>query len=179
MGVLLCDKVLQGYFCPPPRKQQSRNDKKYSILEIKVTIGLKQGSVVTEIGPGGLLHCLLSTVAIHLESGNWGSKFPLIMGKFYQGSLPASDGDAAFLEMHEIKRGLESLTPDKVVWDIEDLTKDPPWGRSYGPHVKSMADYYITTTRRNLVNEILDNLESLKEFGGTLDIISYNGVPPL
>lgn len=144
-----------------------------------MTIGLKQGSVVTEIGPGGLLHSLLSTVAVHLEGGKWGTNFPLIMGKFYQGSLPASDADRAFQEMQQIKDGLKSLTADKVVWDIEDLSKNPPWGRNVGPHVKSMADYYVTITRRNLVDEILDNLESLKEFGGTLDIISYEGAPPL
>ena len=40
-----------------------------------------------------------------------------------------------------------------------------------------MAGYFVTTTGRNLVDEIVDNLESLKEFGGTLDIISYDKVP--
>lgn len=142
-----------------------------------MTIGLKQGSVVTEIGPGGLLHSLLSTVAVHLENGNWGATFPIIMGKFYQGSLSAEDVDVAFLEMRKIKKGLSLLGPDAVVWDIDDLTIDPPWGKTVGTHVRSMADYYVTTTGRNLVDEILDNLESLKEFGGTLDIISYEGMP--
>lgn len=142
-----------------------------------MTIAMKQGSVVTEIGPGGLLHSLLSTVAVHLENGEWGAKFPLIMNKFYQGSLPSNDVDAAIIEMQRIKNGLKLLTPDKAIWDIEDLRKAPPWGKSFGANVKSMADYFVTTTGRNLVDEILDNLDSLKEFGGSLDIISYDGVP--
>jgi len=144
-----------------------------------MTIGMRQGSVVTEIGPGGLLHSLLSTVAVHLENGKWGEKFPLIMGKFYQGSLPSSDVEPAIFEAKKIKEGLGLLSPDKVVWDIEDLKKDPPWGRDFGAHVTSMADYFVTTTGRNLVDEIIGNLESLKEFGGSLDIISYGSAPKM
>lgn len=72
-----------------------------------MTIAMKQGSVVTEIGPGGLLHSLLSTVAVHLENGEWGAKFPLIMNIFYQGSLPSNDVDSAIIEMQRIKNGLK------------------------------------------------------------------------
>ncbi|NHZ93953.1 hypothetical protein F2P45_33910 [Massilia sp. CCM 8733] len=142
-----------------------------------MTVALKQGSVVTEIGPGGLFHSLLSTVAVHLEGGQWGSRFPHIMNELYQGSLSEANADEAYGEMQKIKTGLSSLGPGNVVWDIENIAKNPPWGKDVGPHVKSMANYYVTTTGRNLVDELLDNLESLKEFGGSLDIISYDGVP--
>lgn len=143
-----------------------------------MTIRMRQGSVWTEIGPGGLLHSLMSTIAFHLEDGNWGTRFPLLMGKFYQGSLPSADVDAAILEAQAIKIGLAKLRPDQVVWDIDDLALLPPWGMSIGIHIKSMADYFVTSAGRNLVDEIADNLESLREFGGTLDIIS-NAPPSL
>jgi len=39
-----------------------------------MTIGMRQGSVVTEIGPGGVMHSLMSTIAVHLEDGRWGSR---------------------------------------------------------------------------------------------------------
>lgn len=142
-----------------------------------MTIALKQGSVFTEIGPGDLLHSLFSTVAVHLENGVWGARFPTILGELYQGSLPASDADAALVEMREMKRELSALPPDKVVWDIDNLSADPPWGRQVGAHVTSVAGYYVTTSQRNLVDEIIDNLESLQEFGGTLDIVSYRRIP--
>ena len=40
-----------------------------------------------QIGSGDFLHCFFSTVAVNLENGSWGSRFPLIMNKLYQGSL--------------------------------------------------------------------------------------------
>jgi 2,3-bisphosphoglycerate-dependent phosphoglycerate mutase len=142
-----------------------------------MTIGMRQGSVTTEIGSGRLFHSLMSTVAVHLENGNWGTRYPLLMGQLYQGSLSVTDVDAAMAEALAIKSGLRKLGPESVIWDIEDLTQAPPWGTVVGTHVTSMAEYFVTSTGRNLLNEIIANLESLKEFGGTLDIISYDGVP--
>jgi hypothetical protein len=40
-----------------------------------VTIALKRPNVITEIGPGGILHSLCSTIACRLEGGNWGSVY--------------------------------------------------------------------------------------------------------
>ncbi|NHZ34309.1 Imm70 family immunity protein [Massilia rubra] len=142
-----------------------------------MAIAFKQGSVITQIGPGGVLHSLLSTVAVHLENGRWGSNFPFIMHDLYQGSVSAKNADAAYLEMQKIKAGLASLSAANVVWDIEDLAKRPPWGSVAGPHVTSMANYYVTSNGLNLVDEVIGNLESLREFGGTLDIISCEDAP--
>lgn len=142
-----------------------------------MTIGMRQGNVVTEIGPGGLMHSLMSTIAVHLENGRWGSRYPLLMDKLYQGSLAGNDAEAALLEAQGIKIALAKLGPEEVIWDFGDRSLAPPWGKVVGANVKSMADYFVTTTRRNLVDEIIENLESLKEFGGTLDIISYDGMP--
>lgn len=142
-----------------------------------MTIGLKQGSVITEIGPGGILHSLCSTIAVHLENNHWGSRFPLLMGALYQGVLHAKDVDAAWEELRRVRSGLERLSPGQVVWDIEDPSVTPAWMKKVGPHVKSLADFFVTTSGRNLLDELADNLESLKEFGGTLEVISYEGAP--
>jgi 2,3-bisphosphoglycerate-dependent phosphoglycerate mutase len=142
-----------------------------------MTIAFKQGSVFTEIGPGGILHSLCSTIAMHLEGGDWGSRFPALMNELYQGQLVSKHVDGAQRELAEIKRGLQTLPPSKVVWDIEDPNTRPKWTEDVGPHVKSMADFFVTTSGRNLLDELADNLESLKEFGGTLDVVSYDGAP--
>lgn len=142
-----------------------------------MTVGLKQGSVVTEIGPGEVLHSVFSTIAVRLENNQWGSRFPVVMNKLYQGSVNQSDANTAYDEMSLIRKELVQLPPSLVVWDAADPKKDPPWGRTVGPHVKSCAQYWVTTTGRNILDEIIDNLESLREFGGSLDVISYNGVP--
>lgn len=142
-----------------------------------MTVGLKQRSVVTEIGPGGLLHSLFSTIAVRLEKGQWGSRFPTIMNDLYGGSIQASQHDNALRELQQIQQELETIGPEKVVWDMDNPSIPPPWGTEIGSHVTSMAHYYVTITGRDLIAEIFDNLESLKEFGGTLDLVSYNGAP--
>ena len=142
-----------------------------------MTVGLKQRSVVTEIGPGGLLHSFFSTIALRLENGQWGSRFPTIMNDLYGGSIQSSQHDDALRELKQIQQELGMIGPDEVVWEIDDPDVPPPWGTEVGPHVTSMAHYYVTVTGRNLIGEIFDNLASLKEFGGTLDLVSYNGAP--
>ncbi|WP_223502011.1 Imm70 family immunity protein [Pseudomonas sp. BF-R-24] len=144
-----------------------------------MTIALKQENVITEIGPGGILHSLCSTIAYRLESGKWGEKYPLIMNGLYQGMLGQKDAGLALAEMQAIKEGLSQLKLDQVIWDIENPLQLPPWGLNVGGDLKNIDSYYVTTSGRNLVNEIIDNLESLKEFGGTLEIISYDGRPPV
>ncbi|MGD1054439.1 MAG: Imm70 family immunity protein [Candidatus Dormibacteria bacterium] len=136
-----------------------------------MTIAFRQRSVLTEIGPGALLHSLFSTVAVRLEGGQWGERYPLIMSRIYGGHLDQADAVAALVEMEQIRERLARLDPGEVVWDAERPTQAPPWGHTVGPHVTSMANYFVTTTGRNLVNEIIDNLESLRDFGGGLEIV--------
>jgi hypothetical protein len=38
-----------------------------------------------------------------------------------------------------------------------------------------MAQYYVTETGRNLVDEIIDNLESQVQFGGPLEVVPFDG----
>lgn len=144
-----------------------------------MTIALKQENIITEISPGGIFHSLCSTIAYRLESGVWGGKYPIIMSGLYHGLIHEGGAEAGLLEMQSIRAGLSLLKPDQVIWDIENMNKLPPWGSEIGKHVKSVAEYYVTSTGRNLVDEIIDNLEAMKEFGGTLEIISYNGSPPV
>ena len=137
-----------------------------------MSVYLKQGSVLTEIGPGALFHSLFSTIAVRLEQHAWGSRFPVVMNKLYEGKIESKDAEAAFAEISRIREGLAGLAPGQVIWDADDLSKVPPYGKHIGTHVRSCADYWMTTTGRNLVDEIIDNLESLREFGGTLEVHS-------
>lgn len=139
-----------------------------------MAVALKQENVITEIGPGGVLHSLFSTIAVRLERGDWGGRFPTIMRRLYDGKLERREAGAGLTEMTQIRKELATLPPAMVVWDAENPTLDPPWGRDVGAHVQNVAQYFVTTTGRNLVDEIIDNLESLRDFGGTLEVISYN-----
>lgn len=94
------------------------------------------------------------------------------MNKLYEGKVAREDAEAASAEISQIQEALAKLPPDQVVWDAEDMTKAPPYGKHIGPHVRSCADYWVTTTGRNLIAEIIDNMESLLEFGGSLEVHS-------
>jgi len=143
-----------------------------------MTIYLKQGSVVTEVGPQGILHSLFSTIAVRLEDGKWGSRFPVIMNVFYQGKLDRLHADTAFAEMKIIREELKAVAPKYVVWDIENLDQEPPWaGVEIASHVTSAQNYFATTYGRNLVDEIAEGIDSLLEFGGIFEIVSTAEAP--
>jgi hypothetical protein len=76
-----------------------------------VTIAFRHGDTLGEIGYEVLLHSLLSTVAVRLEGGEWGSRFPCIMLKLYRGRLDAADGAAACAEWRDMQAGLAALPP--------------------------------------------------------------------
>lgn len=82
------------------------------------------------IGSADFLHSFFSTVAVNLEGGKWGSRFPVLMNELYQGKLPVEKTDIAFEELNTIREELKDFSPDKVVWDIDDLFKQPPWGKT-------------------------------------------------
>jgi len=138
-----------------------------------MTIALKQGNVLTVVGPGSLLHSLFSTIAVRLENNNWGSRFPWIMNGLYGGCLEVQGAKAAYKEIQAIKQELAKLPPSMVVWDYENLSSTPPWGTEVGSHIQNMANYFVTTTGRNLVDEIIDNIESQIKFGGPVEIVPF------
>lgn len=142
------------------------------------SIAFKHGNAISDIGFDIVLHSLLSTVALHLEGGNWGARFPLIMLKLYQGSLAAADASAALLELRDMQAGLAKLSPAQVVWDINDLARQPPWGKAINPGTTSMANYHATVESTNLLDDMLACVAALEQQGGMLEIIPFDGIEP-
>jgi hypothetical protein len=142
-----------------------------------MTVGIKVGNVVTEIGTGSFLHSFFSTVSYHLEPKGWGSAYPVMMKKLYQGQLDAEDADEALAETKAIQQALEQFKPEQVIWDIEDLEKKPPWGDNISAHITSLANYFVTSTGRDLIGAFIENLDFLRTNGGKLTIVQYQGYP--
>jgi len=131
------------------------------------------GRIITEIGSGELLHSLFSTIAVRLEGGQWGAKYSVVMGPFYQGqALTRETAAQALGEWRDAQAGLAALPPSAVIWDVEQPGIAPPWGVEVGSRVTSMADYYTTQHGLNLVTDILENLECVVESGGSLQFVS-------
>ena len=45
------------------------------------------------------------------------------MNELYQGKLSCENVPAAKEELTQIKKALSKLSPNKVIWDIDDLSK--------------------------------------------------------
>lgn len=126
-------------------------------------IGFKAGCIWYEVGTASFLHSFFSTVAYHLESGAWGSRFPVLMNELYQGKLSLSSIPAAQKELDTIAAELAAFAPDKVVWDIEDLSAQPPWGTRISDRITSLANYYVTSDGQDFIGRLHEALDTARQ----------------
>lgn len=124
-----------------------------------MSVGIKVGSITDEIGTSDFFHAFFSTVSSNLESEGWASRFPALLGKLYQGSLEADLAKSAIVELNQIQSELAAFKPEKVVWDIENPNKLPPWGCNVSPEITSLANYFVTSTGRDLISTLIEALE--------------------
>lgn len=123
-----------------------------------MAVGIKVGSITDEIGTSDFLHAFFSTVSYNLEGG-WGSRFPTLLNNLYQGDLEAGLAESALAELKQVKGELATLSPEHVVWDIEDLSKKPPWDSDISPDITSLANYFVTSTGRDLIAILIEALD--------------------
>lgn len=114
-------------------------------------VGFKVGCIWYEIGAASFLHSFFSTVAYNLEGGNWGTRFPVIMNELYQGELTNANVPNAKVELNIIESELKDLSPDKVIWDMEDLGKQPPWGTRISNQITDLSNYFVTSDGRDFL----------------------------
>ena len=73
------------------------------------------------------------------------------MNELYQGKLSCENVPAAKEELTQIKKALSKLSPNKVIWDIDDLSKQPPWGDNISEEISSLGNYFITCDGRDFI----------------------------
>ncbi len=137
-----------------------------------MAVGLHLGNVTDEIGTQDFFFAFFSTIAGNLEPAGWGSRFPALMTKLYQGALGSNDCKLAQAELSQIRSELKGLPPSKVIWDYEDRTKVPPWGDNISTDIHDLSDYFVTSTGRDLIGVIEECLQELRSRGGTLRVVS-------
>ena len=134
--------------------------------------GFTVGFYWFQIGTGDFLHSFFSTVALRLENGLWGSKYPVIMNELYQGELPANKTDLAIDELIQIKEGLRGLSSEQVVWDIEDLSKQLPWGNKISSDITDLSNYFVTSDGEDFIGIFENALKMAARMGKELKIES-------
>jgi hypothetical protein len=138
-----------------------------------MAVAIRVGSVVDEVGTDAFFHAFFSTISKHLEPGGWGSRFPELMLKLYQGKLDAGSARKVASDLRIIRDELARFGPDQVVWDIDKPDAKPPWGTNVSAHINSLANYFVTSTGRDLFDVLLEALEALERNGGTLTVEQY------
>ena len=138
-----------------------------------MAVGIKVGSITDEIGTSDFLHAFFSTISSNLEPKGWGSKFPILMNNLYQGSISSSEATEAIKELNTIRKELSKFPPSKVVWDIEDKSKQPPWGKNISKDITSLENYFVTSTGRDLITTLLEALEDAVQKTKQVDIVQY------
>ncbi len=137
-----------------------------------MAVGFTVGFYWFQIGTGDFLHSFFSTVAFNLENKKWGSRFPIIMNKLYQGKLEVEDVDKAIEELKVIQEKLKAYGPEKVIWDIEDLSKQPPWGNKISKDITDLSNYFVTSDGEDFLSVFFRALVKAKENNTSIEIQS-------
>lgn len=142
------------------------------MLKGTIMIGFNVKYYWYQIGNGDFLFSFFSTVAYHLENQKWGSKFPVIMNELYQGELKSTSVPMAIKELESIKQGLAMLSPDKMIWDIENLSAQPPWGTNISSYITNLSNYFVTSDGEDFITIFNHALEKANELNYGLKLLS-------
>lgn len=120
-----------------------------------MAIGFRVHFLWYQVGASDFLHAFFSTISYNLESNKWGSKYPYLMNELYQGKLSWKNADKAIEEIKDIENEFKNFKPSQVIWDIEDISKQPPWGDKISPEITDLSNYFVTSDGRDLIEVIL------------------------
>ncbi|EOQ26089.1 Imm70 family immunity protein [Bacillus cereus group sp. RP37] len=107
-----------------------------------MAVGFSVDIFFYEAGHPDFLHSFFSTISYHTEPEGWGTKYPLLMKDLYFDKLKWQDVPEALKNVEEIRETLSKIPPSEVLWDIEDLTKRPPWGDKIPSKITNLANYH-------------------------------------
>ncbi|MCG3088320.1 immunity 70 family protein [Sporosarcina cyprini] len=128
-----------------------------------MAVGILVDCFYYELGHSDFVHSFFSTISYHLEKDGWGAKYPLLMNELYNNKLSWDDVTVAKANLIEIEQELSKYSPELIVWDIDDISKKPPWGEKISPKVTSLANYFATADGKTFFEVILTALEVAKE----------------
>ena len=136
-----------------------------------MSVGVKVGSIVGEVGASSFLNGFFSTIAGLLEGGHPGSRFPIISVDFYGGHVEADKVERAIEELRTIRTELTGYPSSAVIWDLEDRSKVPPWGDAISPTIQSMGDYFVSSTGRDLFELLFEAFSHALKRKRPVDIV--------
>ena len=94
------------------------------------------------------------------------------MNELYQGTLDKENVETAIVELKKIQLEIQAFSPDKVVWDIDDLSKQPPWGKNISNDITNLSNYFVTSDGEDFITIFFNALEKAKKLQMDLTIES-------
>ncbi|MFB9768129.1 Imm70 family immunity protein [Nocardioides kongjuensis] len=128
------------------------------------------GVIAFPIGTGAFLGAFFDTVAVRLESGRRGSRLPALAALYADGELSHGRASAALAELDLVRAELARFTPDQVVWDADDPAAQPPWGENIAPTISSLANWFVTSDGRPMLDVLASALDASSRIGQPLRI---------
>ena len=87
--------------------------------------------------------------------------------------VPYTEADLNWIvELKKIQLELQAFSPDKVVWDIDDLSKQPPWGKNISNDITNLSNYFVTSDGEDFITIFFNALEKAKKLQMDLTIES-------
>jgi hypothetical protein len=108
-----------------------------------------------EIGHWAFLKSFFDTLQYHLSKERPLDKYPKLFIDLYMGHLRYQDAQEVIDNLVEIQAKLKLIDPTKVIWDINDLTKKPPWGSDISKQITSLSNYFVTSKGKDLIETFL------------------------
>jgi 2,3-bisphosphoglycerate-dependent phosphoglycerate mutase len=133
-----------------------------------VGIGLSVDGRYWSIGTPGFFSAFFDTVAVRLENGAQGSRFPVVMRDLYSGRLEPAAARNALAELDRIRAELAAHPPADVVWDATDRTSRPPWGDAISADITDLSHYFVTDDGEDLLDVLGAALEESARRGQPL-----------
>lgn len=85
-----------------------------------------------------------------------GEAVSVIMNDLYGGKLSEDKLENALKEINDIRLELSNFKPNKVVWDVDDLKKTPPWENDVSEDITNLAEYFVTVRGQNLFDVLIN-----------------------
>ncbi|NPC91939.1 hypothetical protein HOO54_06865 [Bacillus sp. WMMC1349] len=128
-----------------------------------MTVGFRVDCFFYEAGHGDFVHSFFSTISYYLEKDGWGTKYPLLMNDLYYDQLRWSDVPVARENLKKIEKELSKLPPEKVIWDIQDLSKSPSWENNINTKVTDVSNYFATSDGKTFFEVLYKAMEASEE----------------
>lgn len=119
-----------------------------------------------------LFFSFFSSIAIRLENGKWGSRFPLTMHEFYQGRVENAHLKLFQQEVRQIAQELSKLPVDYQVWNCENPSIPVPVDQK-NVQALHLADCFVTTSGKGFFEVIEMAVQDGLDYKGDVSIEIY------